>query len=496
MEDTNIEKLNEFRKELGLTDSTLIVVGSMIGSGIFIVSADIARTVGSPGWLLVTWLITGIVTLIAALSYGELAAMMPKAGGQYVYLREAWNPLTGFLYGWTFALVIQTGTIAAVAVAFAKYTGIVIPFFSEKNILLNVIGFKFTAAQLLAIISIAALTYINTKGIRIGKIIQDIFTITKSSALLLLIIAGLILGAGSLAMHTNFSSMWDASRTIVENDAVKSVEPLSGFMLVAAIGIAMVGSLFSSDAWNNITFTAAEIKNPKRDIPKSLFYGTAIVTVLYLLANLSYLFVLPLSGDINGTTPYENGIQFASSDRVGTAAVSVFLGSTASYVMAILIMISTFGCNNGLILTGARLTYAMSNDKLFFKKAGMLNKHGVPANSLTIQAIWASVLCLTGTYSDLLDYVVFAVMLFYIFTIAGIFKLRKTKPDVPRPYKAFGYPVLPALYILFAVSFSVVLLIFKPNYTYPGLIIVIIGIPVYLIWKKTLKNKHKISGNP
>jgi APA family basic amino acid/polyamine antiporter len=482
-----ITEPQEFKKELGLLDSTLLVVGSMIGSGIFIVSADIARTVGSAGWLLLVWVITGVITVAAALSYGELAAMMPKAGGQYVYLKEAWNPLIGFLYGWTLFLVIQTGTIAAVAVAFAKFTGIILPIFSEKNIILSYLKYKISAAQILAIVSIWVLTLINLKGIKIGKVVQNIFTGTKTVALFLLIILGLLLGADSYAYHINLKDFWTPTWTHIEGDNIINVQTLTGLSIIAAVGVAMVGSVFSADAWNNITFTAAEIKDPRKNIPRSLFLGTLIVTILYLLANLSYIFVLPVKGNPNGTTAFERGIQFALNDRVGAAAVSVFLGETAAIVMALLIMISTFGCNNGLILSGARVTYAMSRDNLFFKNMSHLNNNAVPGNALVLQAIWASILCLSGTYSDLLDYVVFAVMIFYILTILGLFRLRFTKPEIPRPYKAFGYPIVPALYILIALVFAIILLIYKPQYTYPGVAIVLIGIPVYYIWQAKKK---------
>ncbi|MCX6163368.1 MAG: amino acid permease [Ignavibacteriae bacterium] len=479
-----MEDKHTFKRELGLFDSTMLVVGSMIGSGIFIVSADIARTVSSPGWLIIAWIVTGVITLAAALCYGELAAMMPHAGGQYVYLRESWNPLTGFLYGWTFYLVIQTGTIAAVAVAFAKYTGVLIPWFSEQHILLHLGSFKITAAQILAIISIAILTFINAKGVKLGKFVQNGFTFTKSFALILLIILGLTLGAGSAAMKINFSDFWSTSWVHVKDNAISSVEPLAGFGIIIALVVAMVGSLFSSDAWNNITFTAGEVKEPKRMIPLSLVFGTGIVTILYIAANFSYLFILPLKGNPQGLTAFERGIQFATSDRVATGAISVFLGDSAAVIMAVLIMISTFGCNNGLILAGARVTYAMAKDNLFFKKSGELNRHGVPGTALLFQAVWASVLCLSGTYSDLLDYVVFAVLVFYILTIAGIFKLRKTEPDAERPYKTLGYPILPALYILLAAIICIILLIYKPQYTWPGVGIVLLGIPVYFVWKK------------
>lgn len=484
-----MENKHTFKRELGVFDSTMLVVGSMIGSGIFIVSADISRTLSSPGWLIVAWLVTGFITLAAALCYGELAAMMPHAGGQYVYLRESWNPLIGFLYGWTFYLVIQTGTIAAVAVAFAKYTGVLIPWFSEKHILLQLGGFKISAAQILAIASISVLTFINARGVKLGKIVQNTFTFTKSSALILLIIFGLMLGAGSAAMKVNFADIWSASWVHVKDNAIDSIEPLTGFGILIALVVAMVGTIFSSDAWNNITFTAGEVREPKKMIPLSLVLGTGIVTVLYIAANFSYLFVLPLKGNPQGATAFERGIQFATSDRVATGAIEVFLGDSAAVVMAVLIMISTFGCNNGLILAGARVTYAMAKDKLFFKSSGELNNNGVPGSALFFQAVWASVLCLSGTYSDLLDYVVFAVLVFYILTIAGIFRLRKTRPDAERPYKTFGYPVLPAVYILLAAIICVILLIYKPQYTWPGVGIVLLGIPVYYIWKKFSGNQ-------
>jgi len=477
-----------FKRELGLRSSTMIVMGSMIGSGIFIVSADIARTVGSPGMLLLVWAITGILTLIAALSYGELAAMMPEAGGQYVYLREAYNPLIGFLYGWTLFLVIQTGTIAAVAVAFAKFTAIFIPALSEKNMLFSLGNFNISAAQVFAIFSLIVLTAINMRGVKEGKIIQDIFTLSKIIALFGLIAVGLTIGANETALKANFGeAFWKSAWTKVADGKIISVETLSGLGLWAAVGVAMVGSIFSSDAWNNITFTAGEVINPKRNIPLSLALGTGAVTLIYLLANVSYLVVLPLQGTPDGTDALARGIQFAELDRVGTAAMSVVFGDLALYLMAALIMISTFGCNNGLILAGARVYYAMSNDGLFFKKASTLNEKSVPAFALVIQCVWASLLCLSGSYGDLLDYVVFAVLLFYILTIAGIFMLRKTKPDAERPYKAIGYPVLPALYIVLAAAICIDLLIFKPNYSYPGLAIVLLGVPVYFLWKKQLR---------
>ncbi len=474
----------EFKRDLKLLDATMIVVGSMIGSGIFIVSADIARSVGGGGMLLLVWAITGLVTLIAALSYGELAGMMPKAGGQYVYLREAYNPFVGFLYGWTLFMVIQTGTIAAVGVAFAKYTGVLLPVFSEKNILLHVGNFSISAAQLLAIVSIAFLTWLNIRGVRAGKIVQNVFTSTKIIALFGLILLGIIVGANATAWNANFTDFWAVDLSKWDSLAlIPSGTPMT-FAIIAAIGTSMVGSLFSSDAWNNITFTAGEVVNPKRTIPLSLALGTGIVTVLYILANVAYLLVLPVVGDAAASDVVGRGIQFATTDRVGAAAAEVIFGDGGAKIMAVLIMVSTFGCNNGLILSGARVYFAMAKDGLFFKKTGELNANSVPASALIFQGIWASALCLSGKYGDLLDYVVTAVLIFYILTIAGIFILRKKQPNAERPYKAFGYPVLPALYILIATAIIIDLLLLKPGTTLPGVAIVLTGIPVYFIWKR------------
>ncbi len=477
----------QFKRELKLLDSTMIVIGSMIGSGIFIVSAEMSRTLGSPGYLLLTWLITGAMTVIGALSYGELAGMMPHVGGLYAYLKESYNPLLGFLYGWTSFLVIQTGTIAAVAVAFAKFTSVLIPSLGESNVLLTVAGLKISAAQIVAIASIALLTYINTRGVRQGKLVQNIFTITKTLALIGLIILGILIGRNVMAMHLNFADFWNASWTHVAGGKVVLIESLSGPMLLAAIGVATVGSLFSSDAWYDITFAAGEVVNPKKTIPLSLLFGTLTVTLLYILANVAYIVSLPLIGSPAGHGVMAQGIQFAADDRVGTAAAAVIFGAPAAIIMAVLIMISTFGCNNGLILAGPRVYYAMAKDKLFFQSTGRLNDKSVPGTALIVQGVWASLLCLSGTYNDLLDYVIFAVLIFFILTIAGIFVLRKKRPDAERPYKAFGYPVLPGLYILTAAAIAVDLLMFKPAYTWPGVIIVLLGIPVYFIWKKTAK---------
>ncbi|MCX6132584.1 MAG: amino acid permease [Ignavibacteriales bacterium] len=479
----NQELPREFKHGLGLLDSTMIVIGSMIGSGIFIVSADIARTVGSPGLLLLVWLITGVITVIGALSYGELAGMMPHAGGQYVYLREAYNPLVGFLYGWTSFLVIQTGTIAAVAVAFARFTAVLIPGLGENNTLLHLFGLRISAAQVLAIACIALLTFINSRGLREGKIVQNVFTIAKTAALVGLILLGIIVGRNAHAIDANLANFWAGTWTHVSSGKIVSVESLSGFMLLAAIGTSMVGSLFSSDAWNNITFTAGEVINPKRNIPLSLALGTGVVTVLYLLANVAYILVLPVVGSPDAADLVGKGIQYASSDRVGTAAVTMVFGEPAAVIMAVLIMVSTFGCSNGLILAGARVYYAMAKDGVFFTKVGTLSSRSVPTTALVVQGIWASLLCLSGTYGDLLDYVIFAVLIFYVLTVIGIFILRKKRPDVERPYKAFGYPILPGLYILCASAIAIDLLIYKTEYSGSGLVIVLLGIPAFYLWK-------------
>ena len=480
---TNPEAPREFKHGLGLLDSTMIVIGSMIGSGIFIVSADIARTVGSPGLLLLVWLITGLITVTGALSYGELAGMMPHAGGQYVYLREAYNPLVGFLYGWTSFLVIQTGTIAAVAVAFARFTAVLIPGLSENNILFEILGLRISAAQVLAILCIAFLTYVNSRGLREGKIVQNIFTIAKTAALIGLILLGILIGRNAHAIDVNLANFWSSTWTHIADGKIASVESLSGFMLLAAIGASMVGSLFSSDAWNNITFTAGEVINPKRNIPLSLALGTGVVTLLYLLANVAYVVMLPVVVSPDATDLMGRGIQFASSDRVATAAVTTIFGEPAAVIMAVLIMVSTFGCNNGLILAGARVYYAMAKDGVFFTKVGTLSERSVPATALVVQGVWASLLCLSGTYGDLLDYVIFAVLVFYVLTVIGIFVLRRTRPDAERPYKAFGYPILPALYVVCASAIAIDLLIYKTKYSGSGLVIVLLGIPVFYVWR-------------
>lgn len=471
---------NLFKKRVNLFDGVSIVAGSMIGSGIFIVSADIARSVGSPGWLMMVWLITGIITIIGAVSYGELASMMPHVGGQYVYLREAYHPIVGFLFGWTTFLVIECGSIAAVAVAFAKFSGVLFPWISDSNIIANLGFLKINTTMIIAIVMIVFLTWLNTKGIVTGKVVQNIFSSTKVMALLGFIMIGFIATKSIGSFEINREVFWDAFRI----DPVRGIVPISGFALVAAIGTALVGSLFSSDAWYNVTFISGEVINPKRNVPLSLFLGTMIVSVMYLLTNFVYIKILPLTGSPDGTDALSRGIQFATDDRVATSAMSGVFGDYAAIIMALFIMISTFGCNNGLILTGARVYYAMAVDGLFFKKVGVINKHGVPGFAIVVQGIWSVLLCMTGTYSDLLDYVIFAVLIFFTLTILAIFILRVKKPDIPRPYKAFGYPVIPALYILTTITIMVILLIYKPKYTFPGLIIVLLGIPVYYLWKR------------
>jgi basic amino acid/polyamine antiporter, APA family len=471
-----------FKQSLGLMDATMIVAGSMIGSGIFIVSSDITRYTGSAGWLIAVWLITGFMTITAAVSYGELSGMYPKAGGQYVYLKEAFNPLAGFLYGWSFFAVIQTATIAAVGVAFSRFAAYLIPELGEKNILfgiekgLNELGkpeyyFSISAAQVLAIVLIIFLTYTNTKGIKGGKIIQTTFTSAKLISLFGLIILGFLLAKHSF-WNENWQTGFDALKLEQKpnGDFIQggSWSSISGTALMGAIAAAMVGSIFSSDAWNNVTFIAGEIKNPKRNIGLSLFLGTLIVTIIYVTANLMYLNVLPL-----------NGITFPEGDRVAVAASNAIFGKAGSTVIAVMIMVSTFGCNNGLILSGARVYYTMAKDGLFFKKTGELNKNAVPEYAMWAQCIVACLLCLSGKYGDLLDMVSFVVVLFYALTILGIFILRKKRPDIERPYKAFGYPVLPVVYIVLALTFCFFLITMKPLYAGIGLGIVLAGVPLY-----------------
>ncbi len=489
-----------FKKRLGLFDCAMLVAGAMIGSGIFLVSPDIARTLGSPGWLLMVWVISGIMTLLGALSYAELAAMMPHAGGQYLFLRESYSPLFGFLYGWTSFTVIQTGTIAAVGVAFAKFLGVFIPELGtgDKARLfeLDLFGgyhFQFNNGQFVAIAIILGLTWWNTRGITEGKWVQNIFTVAKIGGLGMVILVGLTLAASSRSIDLNFSG-----------EQLPSVGTLAKWM---ALGGALVGALFSSDAWNNVTFTASEVREPRRNLPLSLMMGTGLVTALYLLANVAYLTALPLKADpakreaikqdvdlgkkapedakaiAENATATERGIEFAREDRVGTAVMDVASPRYGAWIMAVAIMISTFGCVNGLILMGARLYYAMARDDLFFQRVGTLNRNGVPQAGLWFQAGWACLLAFSGTYSQLLDYVIFAALLFYLLTVIGLFILRYRRPDLERPYRAIGYPVLPGLYIALCAAVMLDLLIVKPIYTWPGLILVLAGIPVYFLWK-------------
>jgi basic amino acid/polyamine antiporter, APA family len=493
-----------FVRGLGLFDSTMIVVGSMIGSGIFIVSADIARQTGSAGGLLIAWVITGVLTVSAALSYGELAAMMPKAGGQYVYLRESYSPLWGFLYGWTLFLVIQTGTIAAVAVAFARFLGVLAPSVSPVSWIIAPVrvsakyAFSLSWQQFFAILLIVFLTIANTRGLNWGKIIQNVFTSAKTLALAVLVIVGIFFGRNAAAIQANFSNLWAAQGgQLIDPGAdflrrwIPALSVTSGLLgLLVAYSVAQVGSLFSADAWNNITFTAGEVKNPRRDVPLSLALGTAIVITLYFLANVAYLNTLPLAQ-----------IRTAADDRVATAVLSAILGSAGAAIMAIAIVISTFGCVNGLILAGARVYYAMALDGLFFRSIGRLSDRHVPSRALLFQGVWAAILVLARTrrvdalgnvtygnlYSDLLDYVVFSALVFYVLTVAGVFVLRRKRADAERPYRAFGYPIVPALYMIVALAIMLVLILYKTQTTWPGLLIVLLGLPVYWAWQRNAR---------
>lgn len=466
---TTANQDSNFKPSLSLFDATMIVAGSMIGSGIFIVSADMLKDMGSAGWLLAAWLITGFMTLTAALSYGELSAMYPKAGGQYVYLKAAYNPFIGFLYGWSFFAVIQTGTIAAVAVAFAKFAGYFFPALAWEDVnTFAVLGLKIHYAQLVAIVLIICLTLINTRGIQTGKLIQTFFTSAKLLSLFGLIISGFIAFNWEI-WRANWQNPWSMQH-LTNIGGTINFEPLLIGSALGAMASAMVGSIFSSDAWNNVTFIAGEIKNPQKNIGLSLFLGTLIVTLIYILMNVVYLATVPL-----------HELAFAKDNRVALSASEAIFGSSGTVIIAIMIMVATFGCNNGLVLAGARVYYTMAKDQLFFKKAGTLNKNIVPEWALWIQCALACILCLSGRYGDLLDMVSFMVVIFYVLTIAGIFILRKKYPDAERPYKAFGYPVLPIIYMIMGVSFCILLIIFKPQFTWPGLIITLIGIPLYYI---------------
>ena len=475
---------DQFIRGIGPAAATSLVVGSMIGSGIFIVSADISRQVAAwgPGGLLLVWVLTGLMTLAGALSYAELAAMLPKAGGQYVFLRDGLAPSAGFLYGWTLFTVIQTGTIAAVAVAFARFLSVLVPGITP-DVFLNLgtlswmpggpIELGLSWQRLVAVVMIAVLTAINIRGVRLGASIQTAFTVAKIGALAALIILGLFIFRQPAIADANWSTFWGA-------------QPWSLAML-PIVGAAMVGSLFSSDAWNNVTFAAAEVREPSRNLPRALAMGTALVSTLYILANIAYLNVLPFGGSETGTGPLERGLMYASQDRVGTAALEVMIGPVGAIVMAIAILVSTFGCNNGLILSGPRVYYAMARDNLFFQRAGTLHPtYRTPIFGLLAQAVWASVLCISGTYGQLLDYVIFAAIVFYFLTTLALFRLRRLRPELPRPVKAFGYPVLPALYLVANAALMVILLFEKPLYTWPGLVIVASGIPVFYLWRRSL----------
>ncbi len=492
----------EFVKGLGLFSAAAIVMGSMIGSGIFIVPAEMSRGVGSPALLILAWLITASMTIIGALSYGELAAMMPKAGGQYVYLREGLGPLWGFLYGWTLFLVIQSGTIAAVGVGFGKFLGVFFPTVSQKHWLWHVghvpavhfgpmvlgnMDIGLHTANLAAILVLTVLTAVNSLGVRLGAIIQNVFTSAKVIALLLIVFFGLV-AKNATAIAANFAhgAFWHgAGFSTLHPVTVGEGGPTVLVSLLTIVAVVQVGSLFSSDAWNNVTFTAGEIQNPRRNLPLSLGIGTGVVLLLYIACNFIYLAVLPLHGDVAATTIVGRGIQFATDDRVATAVMEQAFAGYGARIMALAILISTFGCVNGMLLSGARVYYAMSQDGLFFKAAGRLSaKSKTPVVSLWVQWFWTCLLCLSGSYGQLLDYVIFAVLLFYMLTIVALFVLRRTRPEADRPYRAFGYPVLPALYIVMAAFISVVLLRYKPQYTWPGLLIVLLGLPVYFAWRR------------
>jgi len=492
----------EFVKGLGLTSATTLVMGSMIGSGIFIVSAEIARLVDSPALLLAAWVVTGFMTITGALAYGELAAMMPHAGGQYVYLRESLGPLWGFLYGWTLYLVIQTGTIAAVGVAFGKFLGVFFPSISSTNwiwhiahvppipigpMVLGNMDVGLNTQNLMAILIVVFLSGLNIFGVKTGAAVQNVFTFAKTAALLGLVLLGIFVGRNAQAIAANFgANFWrNAGWAALHPVQVGVGGPIALVGTITVVAVAQVGSLFSADAWNNVTFTAGEVRNPQRNLPLALALGTGAVILLYVLANVVYLSVLPLIGDPHGTTVLARGIQFAREDRVATAVMQQVFGPAGAQIMAFAILVSAFGCNNGLILAGARVYYAMARNGLFFRSAARLHpRYRTPAHSLAMQCIWTCILCISGSYGQLLDYIIFAVLVFYILTIAGLFVLRVKRPDEPRPYRAIGYPVLPAIYILMAVFIDVVLLRYKPQYTWPGLIFVLLGIPVYFLWSK------------
>ncbi|HEY2011546.1 MAG TPA: amino acid permease [Rhizomicrobium sp.] len=488
MDSLNPDAEHTLKRGLGLFDSTMIVAGSMIGSGIFIVAAEMARETGAAGWMLLAWVIAGVLTLAAALSYGELAAMMPRAGGQYVYLREAFSPLWGFLYGWTLFLVIQTGTIAASSVGFARYLGVLVPFISENHYLIAPIkilpryAVSLSTAQVVSLALVAFVTWTNSRGLKYGKGMQNVFTTMKIGTLIGVIVIGGLLGWDAAVVHGNFSHAW---RPVGVLPPAAGISPLGGFGIFIGLCTAQIGSLFAADAWNNITFTAGEVRDPARNVPLSLALGTVIVLTLYILANFAYTVVLPFAQ-----------IQSAPSDRVAAAVFEVIFPGIGATIIAIAIMISAFGCMNGMILAGARAYFAMALDGVFFRRAADLNDAKVPAAALRMQAMWVAVLVLIRTYnpatnsygnlySNLLDYVVSAALIFYILTIAGLFRLRRIKPDVPRPYRAWGYPVVPALYIVAAAVILAILFLYRPATTFPGVVIVLIGVPVYFVFRAT-----------
>ncbi|MBV9180443.1 MAG: amino acid permease [Acidobacteria bacterium] len=497
------EQDREFVRGLGLTSSTMLVMGSMIGSGIFLVSAEIAREVSSPALLIGAWLVTGFMTIVAALSYGELAAMMPRAGGQYVYLREALGPLWGFLYGWTLFLVIQTGTIAAVGVAFGRFLGVFFPTISSTHWIANLhwtapsydigpmrlggMNVGLNTQNLVAILLVILLSFINVLGVKTGAAIQNIFTAAKVSALCGLVLIGLFIGRNRVALEANFgANFWhSAGWGTLHAIQVGVGGPIVSVGVLTILAVAQVGSLFSADAWNNVTFTAGEVINPRRNLPLSLALGTGIVIALYVACNVIYLNVLPLAGSPSGATILDRGIMYATEDRVATAVLSQVFGSLGGYLMAAAIMVSSFGCCNGLILSGPRVYYAMARDGLFFHSSAKLHpNYKTPAVALMVQMVWVAILCVSGSYGQLLDYVVFAVLVFYILTIVGLFVLRFTQPQAERPYRAVGYPLLPAIYVVMALFVDLVLLRYKPQFTWPGLIIVVLGIPVYFLWSR------------
>jgi len=495
-------------QSLGLFSATTLVVGSMIGSGIFLVDCDIARLTDSPALYLAAWVVTAVMTMICALSYGELAAMMPKAGGQYVYLRESLGPLWGFLYGWTLFLVIETGTIAAVCVAFGKFLGIFFPAVSSTHWLWHIahvpaipvgpmvlgnMEIGISTANLAGIVVVILLAAVNIFGMKFGALVQNVFTVAKALSLTGLIILGFTVGRNSAAIAANFGNHWsqfwrNAGWSSLHPVQVGAQGPLVMVNLIAILAVVQVGSLFSADAWNNVTFTAGEIKNPRRNVPLSLALGTGFVLTCYILASAAYIMVLPLHGDPHGATIFARGVQYAAEDRIGAAVLEQIWPHFGGYLMAAAIMVSTFGCANGITLSGARAYYAMARDGLFFKSVGKLHpRYRTPAAGLIVQAIWTTLLCVSGSYSQLLDYIIFAVLVFYILTLVGLFVLRVKQPDAPRPYKAFGYPVLPALYIVMATVICAALLRYKPQYTWPGLILVLLGVPVYMLWSRSAK---------